>query len=201
MPYYLEHLKALHKDGVASVSSPTIAAELRFNEVQVRKDLASVSLVGGRPKTGFDVPELIQSIEAFLGCNNIDKAALVGAGALGRALLSYTGFEKYGLEIAVAFDTDSAVIGSRVRGTSVLSAEKAASLCRRMGIKIGIICVPATAAQQVCDALVEGGVAAVWNFAPITLSAPKDILLHNENMAASLAMLSRHLKEKQLINA
>ena len=198
MPFYLEYMRAQKAQGENSISAPMIAREFHLNEVQVRKDLALVSESGGRPKTGYSVNELIRDMECFLGYTDTEDAVLVGVGALGRALLSYKGFEHYGLRIVAAFDSDPDVYGTTLRGTTVLPVEKLTELCARMHIRIGIIAVPKLAAQPVCDQLAEGGILAIWNFAPVHLRVPEHILVHNENMAASLALLSKHLKKKML---
>ena len=196
LPSYLQFLKALHHDGVQSVSAPIIARALHLNEVQVRKDLASVSTASGRPKTGFSTNDLIRDIAAFLGYDNVNQAVLVGAGHLGQALLSYQGFENYGIQIVAAFDSDPALIGTQVAGKTVLALDKLEDVCRRMKIRIGIITVPDAAAQEICNRLVEGDVCAIWNFAPVHLQVPQHVLVQNENMAESLALLSEHLANK-----
>lgn len=196
MPYYLQILKAARAAGARIISAPNIAAQLGFNEVQVRKDLAAVSAEGGRPKTGFEVDVLIRSIESFLGYDNVNDAVLVGAGSLGRALLSYRGFADYGLSIVAAFDIDPSLVGGEISGKPIHSTERLAEVCERMNVRIGVITVPASQAQGVCDKLVESRVLAIWNFAPVHLYTPEGILVQNENMAASLAMLSQHLAEQ-----
>ena len=196
MPYYLQYLRKLQYSGVSLVAAPAVADALGFGEVQVRKDFAAVSSLKGKPKTGFQIAELISDMERFLGYHNAQQAALVGVGYLGRALLSYKGFEQHGLEIVVAFDSDTALIGQKVSGKHVLAPSQLSDMCRRMNIHIGIITVPASQAQVVCDQLVAGGVLAIWNFAPVHLSAPRHVLVQNENMAASLAVLSKHLKAR-----
>lgn len=196
MPYYLQYLKQLQCDGVKLIAAPAIAEALGLNEVQVRKDFASVSTVKGKPKSGFVVQDLIDNMEDFLGYHNAADSVLVGAGSLGRALLSYEGFEQCGMHIVAAFDIDEKIIGSEIHGKKVLSVNKLSEMCRRLNIHIGIIAVPEDRAQTVCDQLVAGGALAIWNFAPTYLFAPKDVLVKNENMAASLAMLSKHLQEK-----
>jgi len=195
MPYYLQYLKKLQKEGVVVVAAPAIAESLNLNEVQVRKDFASVSTAKGKPKSGFVVKELIENMENFLGYHDVDCAVLVGAGSLGNALLSYKGFENYGLNIVAAFDSDKDIIGKEICGKKVLPVDKLSEMCRRLNIHIGIIAVPESQAQTVCDQLVAGGVLAIWNFAPVHLFTPKNILVQSENMAASLAILSKHLKE------
>lgn len=193
LPIYYHYLLDKKQEQMTYISAPVIAVGLNLNEVQVRKELALVSKRAGKPKTGFLVEELIADIEDFLGYRNVNQAALAGAGSLGRALLSYQGFQQYGLEIVAAFDTDDEIIGKIIAGKPVFPLDKMGNLCRRMSIHIGIITTPAEYAQSVCDWMVASGVRAVWNFAPVHLSVPDHVLLQNENMAASLALLSKYL--------
>lgn len=195
LPIYYHYLQDKRQEKMTYISAPVIAAGLNLNEVQVRKELALVSKKAGKPKSGFVVEELIADIEDFLGYHNGNQAVLAGAGSLGRALLSYRGFAQYGIEIVAAFDTDEAVIGKNIGGKPVLPLDKMGNLCRRMRIHIGIITTPAEYAQSVCDWMVAGGIRAIWNFAPVHLSVPDHVLLQNENMAASLALLSKYLLE------
>ncbi len=196
MPYYLQYLKKLRNDGIEIIAAPAIAASFDLKEIQVRKDFSTVSTTKGKPKAGFIVQELIDNMEDILGYNNVNDAVLVGVGLLGKAFLMYKGFDLCGMHIVTAFDTDLNIIGSDIYGKKVVSAEKISEMCSRMNIHIGIITVPAEQAQIVCDQLVAGGVRAIWNLAPIHLSVPKNILVQNENMAASLALLSKHLQER-----
>lgn len=193
LPYYLEHLRDLDSQGVETISAPAMASHFAFHEIQIRKDLAAVSSTSGRPRAGFVVKDLIWDMEQYLGYHNTNEAVLVGVGHLGRALLSYNGFINKGLSIVAAFDQDSSVIGTKIGDKLVLSSDKICDLCNRMNIQIGIITVPANQAQTVCDQLVDGGVRGIWNFAPIHLNVPDHVLVQNENMAASLALLSKHL--------
>lgn len=195
MPYYIEELKLLRNEHIETISAPKIAERLNLNEVQVRKDFAAVSSSRGKPKSGFSVSELVNNMEQLLGYHNSDEAVIVGAGSLARAILAHEGFQNYGLKIVAAFDVHPDQIGSEINGVKILPAEKVSDLCRRMKIHIGIITVPAQQAQIVCDQLIAGGVLAIWNFAPVHLSVPKHILVQNENLAASLAVLSKHLKQ------
>ncbi len=195
LPVYLKYLKSLPKEDVLNISSTSIAEALDLNDVQVRKDLALVSS-GGRPKVGYILRYLIFDMEQFLGYNDSNSAVIVGAGNLGRALLAYNGFSEYGLDIVAAFDVDKSLIGTTVNGRPVLSAEKLLDLCSRMKVRIGIITVPDHEAQAVCDKLVEGGILAILNFAHVRLKVPDHVLVQNENLACSLAVLSKHLAEQ-----
>ncbi|NLW12612.1 MAG: redox-sensing transcriptional repressor Rex [Clostridiaceae bacterium] len=195
MPYYLQLLKEHKQAGDIVISAKTIATELRLNDVQVRKDLAAVSSIKGKPNTGFEIQDLIDNMEDYLGYNNVMDAVLIGAGSLGKALISYKGFENYGLNIVAAFDNEVGTTGDVINGCRIRPVSEMEEFCKRLRIHIGIITVPAQSAQAACDNLLASGILAIWNFAPVHLNAPENVLVQNENMAASLAMLSRKLKE------
>lgn len=192
---YLSYLKSLPGDAPQNISATSIADAMNLNQVQVRKDLAAVSS-SGRPRVGYVRQDLIREIEQFLGYDAADDAVIAGAGKLGKALLDYKGFKDYGLNILAAFDVDERIVGTELNGKPILHISKIQDTCRRLNIRIGIITVPVEYAQMVCDQFVESGVLAVWNFAPVHLKVPEHILVQNENMAASLAVLSNHLKAK-----
>ena len=122
------------------------------------------------------------------------RIVLVGAGNLGKALLSYDGFSDYGLDVIAAFDTDSTLTGTLISGKPVLPMEDLEVVCTEKKIHLGIITVPVAAAQSVCDQLISFGIRAIWNFAPTILKVPKGVLVENENLASSLAVLSQHLQ-------
>ena len=193
LPYYLKFLKELQSGGTAYVPAAAIAASLGIYEVQVRKDLAAVSSMPGKPRVGFSVNGLITDIEHYLGYDCANAAALVGAGHLGQALMSYTGFADYGLDIAAAFDRDPARVGRRIHGREVFPMERLAEICAARRIPLGIIAVPAEFAQSVADALVAAGIRAIWNFAHVHLHVPEGVLVQNEDMAVSFALLSSRL--------
>lgn len=195
MPYYLQLLKDHKANNETVISAKAVATELRLNDVQVRKDLAALSSIKGKPNTGFEIQNLIDNMEDYLGYNNVMDAVLVGVGSLGKALISYKGFANYGLNIVAAFDNDPETIDEVVGDCRVRPLSEMQELCKRLRIHIGIITVPADAAQSACDDLLASGILAIWNFAPVHLNAPESVLVQNENMAASLAMLSRRLKE------
>ncbi|NLV85952.1 MAG: redox-sensing transcriptional repressor Rex [Clostridiales bacterium] len=201
LPLYLQYLKTLPPKGEKSISARALGEALGFGEIQVRKDLACVS-DSGRPKTGYPAVELTRDIENFLGYDNVNDAVLVGAGRLGKALLSYEGFRAYGLNIVAAFDSSPEKCGGDESGKKILPFSKLQNLCQRMKIELGIITVPASEAQAVCDVLVGSGVKAIWNFAPTHLHVPEEVILKNENIAASLAVLSKSLakSESQFLN-
>jgi len=193
-PVYLSYLKGKKSEGVNSISAPSIAEALGYNEVQVRKDLAIVSKTEGKPKSGRDIQALISDLESFLSYNDVTNAVIVGVGHLGMALLSYKGFSNYGLNILAGFDDAEDIIGKEYNGKTVFPMSKLTNLINRLQVHIGIIAVPDKYAQEVADRLVESGIRAIWNFAPVHLNVPDNIIVQDENMASSLAILSRRLK-------
>lgn len=194
LPTYLRYLYQLEKENVATVSSTTIADGLKLNAVQVRKDIALVSSAPGKPKTGYATKELIADLESFLGYNNTHDAVLVGVGGLGKAFLGYGGFSNYGLNIVAGFDIDEKLINKTINGKPVYNINKLKDTVQRLNIQLGIIAVPSSAAQLVADRLVDAGIKAIWNFAGVHLNVPADIALKNEDLAASLALLSLQLQ-------
>ncbi len=192
LPVYLNYLRGMSDDSSPFISATALANALGMGEVQVRKDLASVS-DGGRPKVGYLREKLIDDIEQFLGYDNNTDAVLIGAGKLGQALCDYTGFAAYGLNILAAFDAAPSVAATD-SGKQVLNIQQLNTFCRANKVRMGIITVPASEAQQVCDQLIASGIRAIWNFAPVHLEVPEHILVQNEDMATSLAVLSMHLQ-------
>lgn len=177
------------------MSCSLIGKELRLDPTQVRKDL-EITTVVGRPKIGFVVDDLIFGIETTLGWRNVNEAFLAGAGSLGTALLGYGRFRDLGLDIVAAFESDAAKVGTWSHGKAILAIEALPDLARRMGIHIGIITVPAPVAQHVADLMVSGGILAIWNFAPVSLQVPDEVIVQNEELYYSLAALSRKLAQR-----
>ena len=194
LPGYLSYLKSLPEDSGTYISATNIANALNMGEVQVRKDLAVVSKAG-KPKVGYPRADLIENISRYLCYDNTTDAILVGAGKLGCALLGYSGFEAYGLNILAAFDVNPLPR----EGESIFPMDQLDGYCREHNVHMGIITVPADHAQAVCDHMIRCGIKAIWNFAPVHLDVPPSILVQNENMATSLAVLSMHLQAQMKI--
>ena len=192
LPIYLHYLRSI-RDRRETISATALANVFGLGDVQVRKDLGAVS-GSGRPKTGYVIEALIPQIEACLGCDRQIKTVLIGAGHLGQALLSYEGFGDYGFDITAAFDADSRVVGNDLSGKPVLAVSELEAFCREQNIHLAILTVPASAAQETADRLISCGVKAIWNFAPVILRVPDGVAVENENLASSLAVLSRHLR-------
>lgn len=189
LPTYLYKLSEMRKAGISIVATPELARYMNLGEIVIRKDLA-ITGVTGQPGVGYKVKELIEAIKSYLNWDNASEAILVGAGSLGSALLGYEGFEEYGLKIIAAFDADPGKIGTEIHGRSVFGVDRLAELVRRLQVRIGIICVPAAFAQEVADAMVAGGIRAIWNFANVSLKVPDEVVVQREVIAGGLAVLS-----------
>ncbi|MBR4562717.1 MAG: redox-sensing transcriptional repressor Rex [Bacteroidales bacterium] len=196
LPLYYSHIRKMQQQGEKYVSAAAVAQSLNLNPVLVRKDLSGVSSVEGKPRAGFEIDTLLNDLSEFLGYNKVDEAILVGVGSLGRLILTNTEFSSMGLDIAVGFDKDPDLVGLQIGSKYILPMEKMESYIKRTGVKIGIITVPADQAQSVCDQMVECGILAIWNFAFTLLNVPKGILVKNENLPSSLAVLSQQLAKK-----
>ena len=188
---------ALEKDGYETISSKELAKREKLTPAQVRKDLSFFGSFGTRG-LGYPVKQLMQQIAEILGINRLWNVALVGVGNVGSALVSYKEFAKQGFVIKLIFDNDQRKIGSNHKGIVVSDTAEMKRLLKEHDISIIILTVPAAAAQSVCNEVVEAGVKAILNFAPVNLRVPDDVLLRNENMAIELEHLSFSLTNKDL---
>jgi redox-sensing transcriptional repressor len=192
LPQYLETLYRLKKAGLKMVSATKIAVFTDVHMTQVRKDLAYTGVVG-IPKIGHKIDDLIQAIEQCLNWNDISSCFLVGVGHLGKALMGYSELGKKGLRIIAAFDSNPELSSTYYQGIQIHPMSKLSNLLSRLHIHIGILTVPADAAQEIADEMVANGIIAIWNFTPTRLKVPKNIIVENIDMSSSLAVLSRRV--------
>jgi redox-sensing transcriptional repressor len=192
LPLYLRLLESWRAAGRATVSCTHLAEALDLDPTQVRKDLA-VCGVPGRPKVGYDLPDLAAGVSRFLGWENPGDAFLVGAGPLGRALLAYEGFAARGLAIVGAFDPDPAMAGRSVDGHTVMPMHKLPDLTRRMGVRLGVLAVPQAAASVCVRAMAAAGISGVWSFVPVPPADTAGLVIEHVDLAQSLAVLSHRL--------
>ena len=200
MPCYLAQLKVAKKEGLKYISSPKIANIMDIDPTQVTKDL-SYTKIAGKTRVGYEVDPLIEELESFLGFKELDEAFLVGTGSLGTALIRDFGLRQFGLNITAAFDVNPEVIGKSYDGVEVYHIDKFREMINPE-IKIGILTVPVEVAQQTADMMIEAGIKAIWNFTPVILRVPDDIVVQNTSLYAHLAVMFNrlHSKEKELKN-
>lgn len=170
------------------ISSYDLGKEVGASAAQVRKDLSYFGNFGCKG-VGYDIENLEKKLEDIIGFRKEWQMALVGAGNLGTALVNYKNFRDLGLNIEAVFDCDLAKIGNYIGGIMVRSIKDMEQIIREKNIKVGIIAVPADDAQKIAENLVAAGVKAIWNFAPITLKLPDDIILSSEYLLPGLASL------------
>ncbi|HBB72000.1 MAG TPA: redox-sensing transcriptional repressor Rex [Ruminococcus sp.] len=191
LPLYFSYLTSLPENRRSGyISATAIAGALGLNDVQVRKDLASVSSAG-KPRVGYPAAELIRDLGRTLGFENHDEVVVVGMGNFGRAMMTHSSFAEYGFTIAAGFDIDSSIIGTEIGGKPVYHISELAAVCTEKGIHIGIVTVPESSAQEVCTIMADAGIRYILNFAPVHLNAPPGVSVHNLNISLTLAMLAR----------
>jgi redox-sensing transcriptional repressor len=191
---YSRCLAQLEEDGVKTVSSQGFAERFHLNSAQVRKDLAYFGEFGVRG-IGYYVSGLRAELQKILGLDREWRLALVGFGNLGSALFRYRGFARGGFRVAAILDEDPAKVGRAVNGLAILPLAELARAVRQHGIQIGVIAVPAEAAQLVADRLVDAGIRAILNFAPARLRVPPVVRLQNVDFSIELEHLSFHLAQ------
>lgn len=198
LPRYLHLLIDLKAKGVQEVSSTTIANELGLDPVQVRKDIEYTGIIG-KPRMGYYIDELIKALSKFLSWDTEQKAFLAGAGNLGSAMLGYKNFINYGLNIIAAFDKDPIKITTKIYDIPIYDIKELTNMAKEKKIEIGIITVRANSAQDVANRMVEGGIKAIWNFAPVHIKVPKEVIVENAQLSIGLSFLKRKMFEQNLI--
>lgn len=189
-PRLSQYFRALLEAGDTElISSEDISQATGHSAAQVRRDLAYFGQFG-TPGRGYNVESLKKSLLHILGIDKTWNVGLVGVGNLGSALLGYRGFRQQGFRIMAAFDQDPSKVGKAIDSVPVLAIKELAPLAKQERIKMAILTVPAGAAQEVADEVVKAGITAILNFAPVRLQVPKDVKVHNIDMAVELERLS-----------
>ena len=195
-PIYLNVLLSLRNSGINKVNSRLLADALGCSEEQVRKDLQIVSPHSSKPGCSRDVNLLINHLKEYLGYNKVDKAVLVGVGHLGSALLSFKGFEDYGLEIVAGFDIDPSLTGETINDKPVYSIFNLDNKIKELGVDVAIVATPKDVTQEIVNKLINSGIKAIWNFVPIHLVVPENIIVENMDLARSLAVFFHKINKK-----
>jgi len=192
---YLRQLEVFSEENRRTISSRQLGEALGLSDAQVRKDLAYFGQFG-HSGIGYRVPELVQRVRRILGTDRLARVLLVGVGNLGRALISFRGFQKRGFELVAVFDNDATKVGQTTNGERQLKIHAVADMpgvVRRQGVRVGILAVPASAAQQVADEMVAAGVRGILNFAPVRLQVRPEVSVASVDLAIHLEQLSFQL--------
>jgi len=191
---YSRYLKEADEKGINTVSSQHIANATGVTPAQVRKDLAYFGEFGTRG-VGYNPRELYSYIMKILGLGRRWPVAIVGAGNLGRALSQYKGFFERGFDITCIFDTDPGKIGKKLAGVEICPMELLEEKAKAFNVELGIIAVPAPAAQEVADKLIKAGVRGIINFAPVNINTKENVMLRRVDLAAQLEYLTYYLED------
>lgn len=186
---YLRELQQLMRVGKETISSSKLGRRLGVTDAQVRKDFAYFGQFG-YPGIGYRCEELVLEIRRILGTDRTWPVALIGCGNLGQALLGYRGFGKQGFRVEAAFDIAPELVGKTFEGLTVLHLDSMSQVVKKHGIKLAILAVPALAANQAVDSLVEAGITGILNFAPVTLNLPKTVSVVGVDLAMELEQLA-----------
>lgn len=196
LPWYLAYLKLEADKGENFVSSTQISRAISVSASQIAKDLSLVN-ISGKTRVGYDVKELVDFLENFLGFRSAHKAFLFGVGSLGGALLHDRGLSQYGMEIVAGFDVDPAIVGTEINGLPVYDLSEFVRKQAEMDVSIGVLTVPVDQAQKVADKMVEGGIRAIWNFTPFRIRLPRHIVVQNTSIYAHLAVMFNRLENQK----
>ena len=195
-PIYLKYLLSIRDSDLVDISAPSIGKALGFSSEQVRKDLQVVAKSEGKPNRGRDINGLIKDIQSFLGYDVVDNAIIIGVGHLGKAFMNYAGFKEFGLNIIAGFDIDKSLIGQKINDKPIYDLTNLEEIMEYMNVKVAIISVPSSSAQDVVNRVVNIGIKGIWNFVPTHIAVPEDVVIENVNLASSLAVLSHKLRSK-----
>ncbi|MDU2065717.1 MAG: redox-sensing transcriptional repressor Rex [Sporomusaceae bacterium] len=192
LPLYFRTLKLTQQEGLEIISSEELGRRIGVTPEQIRKDLASFGQFG-KKGVGYYVRELIRNIGEILGLHRNWNMAIVGLGHLGWALANYPNFSSLGFNIKAIFDIDHSKVGLNIKGVSVSHIDEIEKVVAAESLHIAVITVPADKAQAVADQLIAAGVKGIWNFAPIKIEVPEDVLLVSEDLSVGLSSLSYYL--------
>lgn len=193
LPVYLRSLVELARTGPATVSSDVLAELAGVNAAKVRKDLSHLGTYGTRG-VGYDVDHLIFEVSRALGVANTWPVVVCGLGNLGSALANHTGFTDRGFPVVAAVDVDPDKVGTVIDGIPVHGPDELSDIVAEHHIAIGVIAVPAAAAQSIADRLVDAGVRSILSFAPTVVTVPEDVDLRLVDLSSELQILGFHLQ-------
>ncbi|CEK32228.1 redox-sensing transcriptional repressor Rex [[Clostridium] sordellii] len=196
LPKYHRYLGDLLDKDIQRISSKELSDIIGFTASQIRQDLNNFGGFG-QQGYGYNVEELYSEIGKILGLSRTYNSIIIGAGNLGQAIANYAGFTKAGFKIKALFDANPRMIGLKIRDFEILDSESIEEFVSENNIDIAILCIPKNGAQDVVDRLVKVGIKGIWNFAPLDLEVPKDVIVENVNLTESLFTLSYLMNENE----
>lgn len=200
LPKYHRYLSELLDNDVERISSKELSEKIGFTASQIRQDLNCFGDFG-QQGYGYNVRELNNQIDTILGLTREYKTIVVGAGNIGQAIANYTNFVNLGFKLTCIFDTNPKLIGLKIHDIEIKDIDDLEGFLNKNKIDIGIVCVPKSNAQRVCDMMVKCGIKAVWNFAPLDLEVPEEVIVENVHLSESLLTLSYLLNNNQNVDS
>ena len=192
LPVYLRALRRMQAQAQQNTSSQELGELVGISAAQIRKDLSQFGEFG-KQGTGYNIAFLISKLREILQVEHVWDVALVGMGDMGHALARYQGFTDRGFRVAMVFDNDASKVGEQVGEFVIQDTGKMKQAIQEAGIKVAMVCVPAAAAQAVTNQLVEGGVKAILNYAPISLSVPAGVRVQYLDPSIGLQRMTYYL--------
>lgn len=196
LPKYHRYLSELLNNDVDRMSSKELSEKIGFTASQIRQDLNCFGDFG-QQGYGYNVRDLYNEISNILGLSKEYRTVIVGAGNIGQAIANYTRFTNIGFDLWGIFDANPKLVGIKIRDVEIRDIDELEGFIKENKIDVGIVCVPKSNAQKVCDILLKGGVKGIWNFAPVDLVAPEDVTIENVHLSESLMTLAYLLNEKE----
>jgi len=195
LPVYLRALQYMAANGNSTTSSQELGEKVGISAAQIRKDLSQFGEFG-KQGTGYHIPFLIERLLQILKVEQVWDVVLVGMGELGHAILRYQGFENRGFRIVACFDNDPAKVGTKVANFTIEDTNQITEKVKARGIKMAMLTVPASVAQDVTDKLVAAGVKGILNYAPVSLAVPPDVRLQYIDPVIGLQRMAYYLQDK-----
>jgi redox-sensing transcriptional repressor len=195
LPVYARALAALAEAGETVVSSQALGEALDVTPAQIRKDLSYFGRFGKQGR-GYNVHGLLTKLQEILGLDRQWRVCVVGVGRLGQAIVEYGGFEPQGFQIVAAFDADRGRVGSKIGGLTVRDTSELDEFLESNKVDIGVVAVPAHAAQEVVDKLVKLGIRAILNYAPMTAHVSKDVTIRHIDPVIAMQSMTFYIKRR-----
>lgn len=192
LPVYLRALQRMADNGIKSTSSQELGEHVGISAAQIRKDISQFGEFG-KQGTGYQIEFLLEKLKTILKVDRKWEVALVGAGDMGHALARYQGFINRGFQIVMVFDNNKEKVGQKINDFVIEDIEKMVERIKGTGVKMAMITVPAQAAQGVADKLIQAGVRAILNYAPISLNVPSNVKVQYIDPATHLQRMTYYL--------
>lgn len=194
LPKYHRYLQELMKNDIDRISSKELGEKIGFTASQIRQDLNCFGDFG-QQGYGYNVRDLYNQISSILGLEKEHSYVIIGAGNIGQAVANYSRFSELSLNLKGIFDANPKLLGIKIRDVEIQDIDNLGGFLEKEHVDMGVICVPGINAQKVCDVLVANNVKGIWNFAPVDLDVPNDVIVENVHLSESMLTLIYQLNK------